>query len=372
MKRRSSMHSHAVTGRGRALAALGVWALALVACAVSVPPGGGPEDKAPPTVSATVPRPDSTGVDPESPIRIGFSEPMQRQRVERLVVVNPPIEIERVRWEGNTLVIEPAGDLVRDTTYVVRLKPEYQDRHNVTARQWHEFAFATGTAPLDTARIEGKVTLKRGPAAGAIARCFRIGVNDTLDIESDRPDREVVANRDGVFALRYLPANGERFLVMAFADQNDNRIFDADTDPAAVYADTVIMAAAVPVVSGVDLALLDPKEPGTVKGTVTNESGIDTSRVMVAMYDTADSTRAAYRAVCDSAGVYEVSAVKPGTYILHAFVDVRTDSLPGTYPCPSNPKGCREPGARRPGTLQVKAADEIDEAPLVIRREEEP
>ncbi len=354
------------------MVALTVWALASLACAVSVPPGGGPEDRAPPTVSSTVPRPDSTGVDPGSPIRIGFSESMERQRVERLVVVTPPIEIKKVHWEGNTLLIETACGLARDTTYVVRLKPEYQDRHNVTATQWHEFAFATGSAPLDTARIEGKIMLKRGPAARAIARCFRIGVNDTLDIERDRPDRETVANRDGVFALRYLPSNGERFLVMAFADQNDNRVFDADTDPAAVYADTVIMAPAVPKVTGVDLSLLDPKEPATVKGTVTNESGIDTSRVMVAIYDAADSTRAAYRAVCDSTGAYEVSSVKPGSYILHAFVDVKTDSLPGTYPCPSNPKGCREPGVRRPGTLRVKAADQVNEPPLVIRREEEP
>lgn len=363
---------HPFNVRARALVAPAIWAVALLACAVSVPPGGGPEDRAPPTVTSTVPRPDSTGIDPASEIRIGFSEPMQRQRVERLVVVNPPIEIERVRWEDNTLVIEPAGGLVRDTTYVVRVKPDYQDRHNVTATQWHEFAFATGAAPLDTARIEGKITLKRAPVAKATVRCFRVGTGDTLDLERGHPDREATTNRDGNFVLHYLPSRGERFVVMAFADRDDNRILDADSEPAAVYADTVVMAPAVPIVKGIDLALLDPKEPATVTGTVTNESGIDTSRVMVAIYDTADSTRAAYRAVCDSTGAYEVSTVKPGSYILRAFVDVRTDSLPGTYPCPSNPKGCPEPGARRPGTLQVKAADAITEPPLVIRRKEEP
>ncbi len=60
------------------------------------------------------------------------------------------------------------------------------------------------------------------------------------------------------------------------------------------------------------LVLLDPKEPGGVKGTVTNESGADSARVMVAIYEKADSARASYRAVCYSTGAYEVKSVKPG------------------------------------------------------------
>jgi hypothetical protein len=58
---------------------------------------------------------------------------------------------------------------------VVRVRPDYQDSHGVPAAQWHEFAFATGSAPLDTARIEGKVTLRRAPAEKAIVRCFQLG-----------------------------------------------------------------------------------------------------------------------------------------------------------------------------------------------------
>ena len=364
--------SHWLDRRARVLVAAGISIAAALACAVSVPPTGGPEDKAPPTVSASVPSPDSTGVDPRSAIRIQFSEPMRRERVERMVAVNPAIEFERVSWEGNTLVIQPAAELKRDTTYVVRIKPDYQDRHGVPAAQWHEFAFATGTAPLDTARIEGAVTLKRAPAARAIVRCWRIGPNDTLHIERDRPDREATATRDGHFKLRYMPSNGERFVVMAFMDENSNRIFDPDTDPSIVYADTVVMQPAKPVVSGVDMALVDPKEPGKVSGTVANESGVDSARVMVAMYEMADSVRAAYRAVCDSTGAYQFNAVKSGSFILRAFVDIKADSLPGPYPCPTKPSGCTEPSVRRPGLLRVTPGIEITEPPLVIRREEEP
>jgi hypothetical protein len=356
----------------RALAlAMAAWVAATLACAVSVPPSGGPEDKSPPDIASTVPRADSTGVDPRTEIRVAFSESMRRERVERDVIVNPPIEIERIRWEGNTLVIQPAHELVRDTTYVVRIKPEYQDQHGVPGARWHEFAFATGTAALDTARIDGKMTFKHAPALRAMARAFRVTDKDTVRVEKDRPDREATADRDGKFSLRHLPSNGGRFIVMGFLDQNNNGIYDSDGDPALVYPDTVVLASGNPTKSGVDLDLLDPKEPGEVKGTVVNESGA-AGVVVVAMYDEADTTRAAYHAVCDSTGAYEVKKVKPSTYVLRAFVDVKADSLPGVYPCATNPKGCAEPSARRPGRLRVKAGATVTEAPLAIRKEDAP
>jgi hypothetical protein len=241
----------------------------------------------------------------------------------------------------------------------------------VGATQWHEFAFATGAA-LDTARIEGKITLKRAPAAHAVARCYRVTGGDTLDLERDRPDREATAKRDGTFQLRYLPSNGARFVVMAFADKNSNRVYDPEHDPSLVLADTVVIVAGNPVVAGLELPLIDPQDPGIVRGTVVNESGVDTARVMVAMYAPEDSTRPSYRAVCDSTGAYEVTSVRAGSYILHAFVDVRADSLPGSYPCAGSEAGCPEPAARRPGVLRVTPAAELREQPLVIRRKEEP
>jgi hypothetical protein len=93
---------------------------------------------------------------------------------------------------------------------------------------------------------------------------------------------------------------------------------------------------------------------------------------MVAMYEIEDSTQAAYRAVCDSTGAYQVPSVKVGSYILKAFVDIKADSLPGLYACPADAKGCPEPVARRPGTLRMTAAAEMTEPPIVIRRKEEP
>lgn len=358
--------------RTRTVLALAPALAAALACAVSVPPSGGPEDKTPPKVSFTVPRADSTGVDPSSPIRIGFSEPMTRARLERQVVVNPPIRIERVGWQDGALVIHPEGGLARDTTYVVRLRPGYRDSHGVSSEATFEFAFATGAA-IDSARIEGVVWLRREPAKRAIVRCFRLPGADTLDLLVARGDREAAGGPDGRFSLRYLPSKGGRFRVMAFADQNGNGAFDRATEAVAVLPDTVVLAPGVPVVAGLSITLIDPNEPGVVRGRVFNETGIDTARVLAALYTPSDSTRAAYTAACDSTGAYELRQVKPGDYVLRAFVDLRADSTAGRWPCPGGPAdGCIEPVARAPQPLTVRPAATLEAPPVTIRRREEP
>jgi hypothetical protein len=350
----------------------GLAALLALGCAVSEPPSGGPEDRSPPAVKFSVPRPDSTGVDPSSAIRIGFNEAMTQARVERLVATHPPIRIAAVRWEDNELVLEAEGGLARDTTYVVRVKPGYRDRHGVTATAWHEFAFATGAA-IDSARIEGAVRLRREPSAKGIVRCFRVIAGDTLDPLTERPDRETATGPDGRYVLGHLPSGDARFRLMAFVDQNGNGVFDLNTDPVAVRPDTVVLVPHVSVVRDVDFAVVDPAEPGVVRGVVTNETGIDSARVMVWLFAGADSTRALFRATCDSSGAYEMRQVKPGEYMLRGFVDVRADSLPGSWPCPeAGPEGCPEPGATLATPVVVKPGEWTEVPALSIRRREEP
>jgi hypothetical protein len=353
--------------RARAFA-LALTAVAL-ACAVSEPPSGGPEDRDPPRVAATVPTSDSTGVDPSSPIAITFGEDMTRARVELLVSVQPPITVERIRWEGRTLIIEPRGGLQRDTTYVVTVKPGYRDRHGVTAIATREFAFATG-AVLDTARIAGVVTFKREPAGKARVRCFRVPRDSTFRPEAARPDREAATARDGTFELRYLPADDARFVVMAFADINGNGTFESASEPFAVYGDTVVLVTQVPRVDGVRIDIIDPNEEGSVGGTVVNETGIDTVRTTVGLYTMRDSTHAQYLSVCDTSGAFAFPKVKPGTYRLWAFLDIRADSLRGTFEC-GEPSACDEPSVALADSIVVKpAARVVVERALVLRRKQ--
>ena len=54
-----------------------------------MPPPGGPLDKTPPRVIDTVPADDSVRVGLDTPIRIRFSEAMDRRSVERGVICFP-------------------------------------------------------------------------------------------------------------------------------------------------------------------------------------------------------------------------------------------------------------------------------------------
>ncbi|HXV13507.1 MAG TPA: Ig-like domain-containing domain [Candidatus Krumholzibacteria bacterium] len=341
--------------------------LLALACAVEEPPSGGPEDKAPPAVVETTPSADSTGVDPASPIAITFGEKMTRARIERLVTVQPPIEIERVRWEGNTLVIEPRGGLQRDTTYVVRLKPGYRDSHGVTNTAGREFAFATGDAPLDTARISGTVLFKREPSGKAMVRVFRVPREADFRADAARPDREVATRRDGTYTLGHLPANDARFIVMAYIDQNGNAAFDKASEPFTVLPDTLVLTGAVTEVAGVQIGVIDPNEPGLVRGTVANQTGIDSLLATVSLTATRDSTRVQYLVRCDTSGAFEFARVKPGGYRLWAFLDLRADSARGHFDC-GDTLTCPEPWATLPDSLSVGPGATVDVGTLVLRR----
>lgn len=355
-------------GRRRAPLFLALVAGVVVACAISEAPSGGPEDQAQPAVVATMPTADSTGVDPSSSIAITFGEDMTRARVERLVLIQPPITFESVGWDDRTLVIRPRGGLMRDTTYVVQVKPGYRDRHGVTGTQSREFAFATG-ASLDTASITGTVLFKREPSAKAVVRCFRVPRDSTFRAEAARPDREAATSKDGTFRLRYLPSNDARFVVMAFVDVNGNAAFDPPAEPHTVLADTVMLTRMVPEVEGVRIAIIDPKEPATVSGVVTNETGIDTVLVSVGLFALDDSARASRLAHCDSVGAYTLTDVAPGAYRLWAFLDLRADSMCGEYDC-GGTTPCLEPCETRADTLALLPGASLTVEKLVLRPRE--
>lgn len=356
----------------RAIAFATVMGAGILACAVSVPPSGGPEDTSPPKVATTVPVRDSSGVAVTSPIAITFSDDMTRARVERSVSVSPPITFDRVRWEGRTLVIVPGGDLQRDTTYVVRVKPGYRDNHGVPSKASYEFAFATG-ATLDTARVEGTVQFKREPSGRALVRCFRLPRPDDFTPEAARPDRETGTAADGTYRLRYLPANDARFVLFAFIDVNGNGLFDAPGEPSMAYPDTLLLTAAQPVIAGINFTIIDPNEPAVVSGTVSNETGIDSLRASVEIVALADSALSPLYGLCDEAGAFEFKRVPAGDYVVRAFLDIRADSVCGSYLCPDSAVAtCIEPCTESPDTLRVTPGAAVKVATLVLRRKESP
>ncbi|MGD8413805.1 MAG: Ig-like domain-containing protein, partial [Candidatus Latescibacterota bacterium] len=215
-------------GRSRrkpALVKMLVAVSAALACAVESPPPGGPVDDVAPTVVETVPKADSAGVDPSSPIAISFSEDMTRAGVERLFSMIPEIQIGKVSWDGRTIFIQPLEPLHPDTTYVARLKSGFRDNHKVPQENAHWWAFATSAA-IDSGSISGTVFFRREPTRKGVARCFFLPVDSSFVPQASRPDRESTTNDAGKYSLRYLPNRGNGFIVWAFEDKNDNGEFD--------------------------------------------------------------------------------------------------------------------------------------------------
>jgi hypothetical protein len=335
-----------------------VAALAL-ACAVEQPPPGGPEDKTPPGLVATVPVADSAGVDPGSEIGFTFSEDMLRGGVERLVFFSPDIEIGDVRWKDRTIYIRPLQPLHPDTTYLVTIKAGFRDYHKVAAMEGHEFAFATSAA-IDSGTISGRVYFRREPTAKGVVQCFILPVDSSFVAGAIRPDREAKVDDKGDYTIRYLPNRDSRFIVWAFEDANKNLTFAPENEASMLLPDTVMLTPDAPFAAGKDIWIVDPTEPATLAGVVVNASGLDTFLVRVALYADSLGARPTYLQACDSTGAYEFASVMGGKYLLRAFVDVVADSACGRYPCfDDSTVSCEEPCVQYADTLNVEPGSAV-------------
>lgn len=343
----------------------------VVACAVSVPPSGGPEDKTAPQVSGTFPPPDSAGIAPDSPIQISFSEPIQREGFIRNVVFSPPVEIARVRWKGNTVTIEPYDSLHPDTTYVVSLESGYRDEHNVTADRRFEFAFAT-SAQLDTGTVSGIVHFRREPTEKGIVHGFVLPGDSGFSPETAEADRQARTNRSGAYTLRYLPGSNNRFLVWAFHDHNGNGSFDPDTEYGAVLPDTLVLSSDRPSWSSRDIYIVDPTEPAVVSGIIEDATGIDTAFVSVGLYAATDTLAPSYFTYCDTLGAYSFRSVESGVYAIAAFMDFAPDSVCGVYPCPGDSaRSCVEPCVAGLDSVRANPGDDIEWPKMTLLAPEE-
>jgi hypothetical protein len=328
-------------------------------CAIPEPPPGGPEDKTAPEVLWAVPADGSAGVSTGVPIEIEFSEKLSAGRFDRFIEFSPEVKIAKTRWKGKRLVVEPSEPLRADTTYVVRIRPGFTDAHNVKSEQGYEFGFATSAA-VDTGAIAGRVYFRRKPAEKGVVRLFVLPKDSAFAPEAARPDREAVTAGDGAYKLKYLPQRNVAFLLWAFNDDNSNLAMDRDREAAALYADTVFLSERTDRLENVDIWIVDPKEPGLVAGRVVNAAGIDSVPVTVTLAEARDTIPPTYWARADAAGRYKFENVIKGRYVLRAFLDVKIDSLCGTYPCPGDSASmCGEACAEYPDSVIVSPGDEI-------------
>lgn len=341
----------------------------ILGCAVPVPPSGGPEDTTPPEVVATSPALGETGVDTNAVIGISFSEKMTRTNLERLLKFYPPVPIGEVKWKGETILIAPSSPLASDTTYVVVLSSGFRDQHRVANNSAYTFAFSTGAA-VDSGRVRGRVFYRRKPTSKGVVRLLLLPRDSLVSPAAAKPDREQVVSEDGAYALEYLPM-GKRMILWAFQDGNGNHRYEEGREHSTLYPDTVTLSPGRPVWEEVDLYIVDPNEPGTVRGVVRNDTGIEGFPLAAALFAAGDSVRARYYTVCKDKGSFAITGVKRGTYVLRAFVDVAIDSTCGEYPCfADTSRLCPEPCFAYPDSIRIEPGALVEVGELVLTGEE--
>lgn len=188
--------------------------LILSGCAVVMPPSGGPPDLTPPFVERSSVPHGLVNAGRSLAIELTFSEYVERSEVERSIIINPSAHYYTT-WSGRTLTIV-LDSLHGATTYQVSLAPAYHDLHGTQANEPFSLVFSTGNH-LDSCQIKGTIT------GGQMRPRYVVLIpRDTSRLQLHY---RVPAGTHGTFLADGLPC--EEFIVTAFADANNNGMFDS-------------------------------------------------------------------------------------------------------------------------------------------------
>lgn len=342
--------------------------LTFLSCAVMKPPDGGPKDEIPPEVLGIIPVPGSSGVDRNSSIQIAFSEKIDGDSFKKLIQIYPPLEFSRIGAKGENFKISFREELP-ETTICVVIRKGYTDQHNVKGKKGIEFCFSTADS-IDTGSISGRVLFKLSPDSTGLAKLVALSsIDSTGDVMRAPESRMAFCGRDGSFDFKALPTDRTMFRLWAFTDRDSNTRLSHDEEFWTVLEDSFALTPEVPSIAGLEIYIIDPDEPGSIEGTITDltESGLAPSARFEPLFE--DGITLMVRA--DSTGLYAVHEIPPGDYRFIAFVDVNSDSLPGSHADPyDSTRTLTEPFAVYPDTVVVPPGSSITLDPLFIQKDD--
>jgi len=168
-------------------------------------------------VVRTEPESFSTMTDPDGRVRFFFDERISENigdgDVQSAVTVSPLTGEVRVSRSGNSIAVQLEGGFRPGLVYRVTLLPVVSDLFGNRTTQPFEVVFSTGGNPDATATLAGEVwdRLSTQGVNGAVVQA--VGSDSLVNV--------ALADRQGVFAFRYLPAGD--FVVTAYQDNDRNR-----------------------------------------------------------------------------------------------------------------------------------------------------
>lgn len=197
-------------------------ALCLIACAKIGAPPGGPPDKVPPQLIATLP--ESLAILPnfKGDVELQFDETVSEggtpslgtgtSDLERLILLSPSNNVPHVGWHRSRLSVRPEEGWKPNRVYRIQLLPGVQDIRNNKADTSIVITFTTG-APLPDASLSGRVIdwSSRRLAPGTLIEAV---------LQPDSLPYRALSDTSGRFQIGPIPAG--HYLVFAVTDQNRN------------------------------------------------------------------------------------------------------------------------------------------------------
>jgi hypothetical protein len=224
--------------------AAGAALLFLLACAKMGAPPGGPEDKVPPKLLATVP--ESVGVYPgwHQDVEFRFDEIVSEGSspnvglgtgdLEKLILVSPSSKVPVIHWKRSRVTVHPREGWKPNRVYRIELLPGLFDLRRNRLDTTAVLTFSTGGAlPTDTLR---------GIAIDWVAGRVAIGALVEFVLRPDSLVYRAVTDSSGRFNVGPLP-HGDYLLYAAIDQNHDLRRGSRESyDSALVAAGAVVPA----------------------------------------------------------------------------------------------------------------------------------
>ncbi len=188
-------------------------------CARQAMPPGGPEDRTPPRVVATIPENGRTHASRSPKITIEFSEPIEHESVPQALFLAPrPSEFPKLKWKGKRLAILFPDSLLPNQTYLISLGTGIRDRHGNPLKQTVTLAFSTSSR-LDNGHIWGQVFGKES-LLNVQVWGYLLRLLPRPDPRKDQPQYVTQCGADGKFSFGFLSPGTYRLFALIDRDKN--------------------------------------------------------------------------------------------------------------------------------------------------------
>ncbi|MBQ6557726.1 MAG: Ig-like domain-containing protein, partial [Bacteroidales bacterium] len=190
-------------------------------------PTGGLKDTIPPLIIGINPLPGSVNVPVNTKLVFRFDEYVTIKNPKNIFLSPPQAKAPKARIKDKFLIVQFEEPLDSNTTYTLNFSDALADNNEGNMFPGYTYVFSTGPG-IDSLLVTGVVqdcnTLR--PVKGATVLLYKDLADSAVFLH--RPDAAVKTDDWGYFCLPYLADTLYR--LYAIKDENDNKIYDPDTD----------------------------------------------------------------------------------------------------------------------------------------------